>query len=160
MRILWDKYYSDSHALIYVIDSTNYSRINENYKEIEKLLLDRQLLDAPLLILVNKQDKGKEAKSVEEISRMMNFEGISDSKGGLNVTNYSASHAVSSSSGASIQLAAFEVHGQKMTQGREIRFQSVSALNGQGIEEAMEWIIKVIQKSKRTEDLAENHEIM
>jgi len=56
LRVLWDKYFSDAHAIIYLIDSTDRARLHESISELEKLLIDPQLREVPILILCNKQD--------------------------------------------------------------------------------------------------------
>ena len=42
-------------ALIYVVDSTNRDRIAEAYNELAKLLQEKELKEASLLIFANKQ---------------------------------------------------------------------------------------------------------
>lgn len=44
-------------ALIYVVDSSNKDRIKESYNELAKLLQEKELKDASLLIFANKQVK-------------------------------------------------------------------------------------------------------
>ena len=34
LRVLWDKYFSDAHAVIYVVDSSDFKRLEEAKKEI------------------------------------------------------------------------------------------------------------------------------
>ncbi len=73
--------------------------------------------------------------TVETISRKFGFEGISDSHGGLSVNHYS------------------KIENFKLS--RPIQFQSVAALTGEGIDRAMNWIMKTLPNCKRTEELAE-----
>ena len=54
---MWKHYYKGTHGLIYVIDSSDQSRIQENKKEIESLLAQDELKGACLLIIANKMDK-------------------------------------------------------------------------------------------------------
>ena len=42
-------------ALIFVVDSSNRERLTEAYNELSKLLQEKELKDAALLILANKQ---------------------------------------------------------------------------------------------------------
>eukprot|EP01129_Flabellula_baltica_P005980 TRINITY_DN2201_c0_g1_i3.p1 TRINITY_DN2201_c0_g1~~TRINITY_DN2201_c0_g1_i3.p1 ORF type:complete len:176 (+),score=29.98 TRINITY_DN2201_c0_g1_i3:159-686(+) len=54
LRKLWEHYYSDSRALIYVVDSNDIDRIDESAREFTKIV--RHLDDVPVLIFANKQD--------------------------------------------------------------------------------------------------------
>lgn len=48
--------YTGTQGLIFVIDSSDRSRIDEAQKELEKIILDREMKDAKLLVFANKQD--------------------------------------------------------------------------------------------------------
>ena len=41
LRVIWDKYYSESHAVIYVVDSADYKRMEEVQVEIGNNNTDR-----------------------------------------------------------------------------------------------------------------------
>jgi len=56
LRPLWRHYYLNTQALIYVVDSSNIARMTEAYNELAKLLQEKELKEASLLILANKQD--------------------------------------------------------------------------------------------------------
>ncbi|XP_064624972.1 ADP-ribosylation factor-related protein 1-like [Lineus longissimus] len=56
LQALWDKYYAESHALIYVIDSNDRERVEESKVAFEKMITSDVLDGVPLLILANKQD--------------------------------------------------------------------------------------------------------
>eukprot|EP00118_Oscarella_pearsei_P007696 m.38361 g.38361 ORF g.38361 m.38361 type:complete len:202 (+) comp32568_c0_seq2:41-646(+) len=68
LQVLWDKYYEECHAVIYVIDSTDRERMQESCIAFNSVIEDDSLVAAPLLILANKQDV-QGALSVEEIKR-------------------------------------------------------------------------------------------
>jgi len=72
LRVIWDKYYSDSHAIIYVVDSVNMSRMEEAAKEMENILNNKELSDAPILLLANKQDL-TEAIDTNHITKLLDF---------------------------------------------------------------------------------------
>ncbi|EKX42739.1 hypothetical protein GUITHDRAFT_175454 [Guillardia theta CCMP2712] len=57
LRGIWDKYYSDAHGLVWVVDASDPSRFEEALQTLEGLLEEPELQDVPLLIFVNKQDK-------------------------------------------------------------------------------------------------------
>ncbi|XP_034487399.1 ADP-ribosylation factor-like protein 3 [Drosophila innubila] len=56
MRQSWHTYYQDTNALIFVIDSTDVSRLSEARCELCDVLLDERMSQVPLLVLANKQD--------------------------------------------------------------------------------------------------------
>jgi len=56
LQSLWDKYYAESHGIIYIIDSADKDRLNESKLAYDKMLESEHLKTVPLLILVNKQD--------------------------------------------------------------------------------------------------------
>lgn len=56
LRRIWEKYYDDSHAIIYVVDAATRDRFEESRAALEKVLESRLLYGAPLLLMANKQD--------------------------------------------------------------------------------------------------------
>ncbi|KAH3697984.1 ADP-ribosylation factor-related protein 1-like [Dreissena polymorpha] len=56
LQSLWDKYYAESHAVIYVVDSSDKERIDESKDAFDKMIVNDSLKDVPLLLLANKQD--------------------------------------------------------------------------------------------------------
>lgn len=56
LQSLWDKYYAESHAVIYIIDSSDTDRIDESKDAFDKMIVNDMLKGVPLLILANKQD--------------------------------------------------------------------------------------------------------
>lgn len=56
LRSIWDKYFDETHALVYVVDASDRERFEESKRALDKVLGSRQLFGAPLLILANKQD--------------------------------------------------------------------------------------------------------
>jgi ADP-ribosylation factor related protein 1 len=72
LRVIWEKYYAEAHALIFVIDAADPSRTEESHQELENILSNEDLSGAPVLILANKQDLDN-SMSAEEISKLLNF---------------------------------------------------------------------------------------
>jgi len=56
LRPLWKHYYLNTQAVIFVLDAFNRERLQESRTELVKLLSEKELKDAALLILANKQD--------------------------------------------------------------------------------------------------------
>eukprot|EP00930_Biecheleria_cincta_P015809 TRINITY_DN1305_c0_g1_i1.p1 TRINITY_DN1305_c0_g1~~TRINITY_DN1305_c0_g1_i1.p1 ORF type:complete len:203 (-),score=38.53 TRINITY_DN1305_c0_g1_i1:192-740(-) len=78
IRKLWRHYYySGTHGVIFVIDSTDHDRIQDARDELWNLLNDEDLRDADLLVLANKQD----------LPNAMTTSKVAESLGLLNVRN-------------------------------------------------------------------------
>nr|CAD7602437.1 unnamed protein product [Timema genevievae] len=56
LQSLWDKYYAESHALIYIVDSSDRDRIPDSKEAFDKMISSESLIGVPLLVLANKQD--------------------------------------------------------------------------------------------------------
>lgn len=56
LRTIWDKYYQEAHAIIYVVDAAAASSFEDAKSALEKVLRHEDLKGAPLLIFANKQD--------------------------------------------------------------------------------------------------------
>ncbi|KAI1934553.1 ADP-ribosylation factor, Arf Arf6 [Ophidiomyces ophidiicola] len=56
IRPLWRHYFSGTQGLIFVIDSNDRSRIDEARQELHRIILDREMKEALLLVFANKQD--------------------------------------------------------------------------------------------------------
>ena len=56
-RALWRQYYKKADALVFVVDCTDRRRCEESQNEFEDLLKEEDLLDKPVLIYANKQDR-------------------------------------------------------------------------------------------------------
>ncbi|XP_022102625.1 ADP-ribosylation factor-related protein 1-like [Acanthaster planci] len=56
LQALWDKYYAESHAVIYVVDSSDKERLAASRLAFDKMISSEALHGVPLLVLANKQD--------------------------------------------------------------------------------------------------------
>ena len=56
MRTIWKHYFIDTWAIIFVIDWTDFERLETARDELYFLLADPELKNIPILILANKQD--------------------------------------------------------------------------------------------------------
>ncbi|XVF53630.1 hypothetical protein PTKIN_Ptkin05aG0114100 [Pterospermum kingtungense] len=113
LHSIWEKYYEEAHAVIFVIDAACPSRFEDSKFALEKVLRHEDLQGAPLLILANKQDHS-EAVSTEELRRYLDLKKLDE---------------------------------------RIYMFEAVSAFDGRGIKEGLEWLVEVMERSKRTEAL-------
>lgn len=77
IRPLWDKYYDDSHAVIYVVDSASKERFTESRRVLQEVLANPLLHQAPVLVLANKQDLPGAADS-QEVTEMFGLGSVTD----------------------------------------------------------------------------------
>jgi ADP-ribosylation factor protein 6 len=56
IRPLWRHYYAGTQALIFVVDSNDRDRIEEARQELLRIINDREMKDAILLVFANKND--------------------------------------------------------------------------------------------------------
>lgn len=113
LRPIWEKYYDEAHAVIYVVDASCPSRFEDSKSVLEKVLRHEDLQGAPLLILANKQDI-PEAVSADELARYLDLKKLDE---------------------------------------RVYMFEAVSAYDGLGVKESVEWLVEVMERSKRTQML-------
>jgi len=67
IRPLWRCYFINSQGIIFVMNSSNRERVADAREELQRMFEDRQLRDAVLLVLANKQDLSN-AMTVAEIT--------------------------------------------------------------------------------------------
>lgn len=56
IRPLWRHYYAGTQGLIFVVDCADRDRIEEARQELHRIINDREMRDAVILIFANKQD--------------------------------------------------------------------------------------------------------
>ncbi|KAL1798358.1 hypothetical protein ACET3X_002395 [Alternaria dauci] len=66
IRPLWRHYFSGTQGLIFVIDSNDRARIDEAKTELTRIIQDREMKDALLLVFANKQDLTMRPKEVSD----------------------------------------------------------------------------------------------
>ena len=74
-RVIWDKYYSEAHGLIYVVDSSDEARLQEAVSTFAGLIKHTDLSNIPVLIMANKQDLDG-ACSIEKIEEIFDVKMI------------------------------------------------------------------------------------
>ena len=74
IRALWHHYYEGTHAVIFIIDANDRSRIEEAKMELYTVMKDDLLRDASLLIYANKMDLPG-SMSVSEIANILELQG-------------------------------------------------------------------------------------
>ena len=56
IRPLWRHYYTGTQGLIFVVDCADRDRIDEARQELHRIINDREMKDAIILVFANKQD--------------------------------------------------------------------------------------------------------
>ncbi|KAG8850391.1 Histone deacetylase hda1 [Tulasnella sp. 330] len=126
IRTIWHKYYDECHAVAYVVDASDRARLDEGWEVFDTVLSSPQILHVPLLLLANKQD-AQDALSVEDIRE--HYEDW-----------WQRRHQDGWSEGdGQERVASLDVMG-------------VSALEGTGIKEAVDWLFIRVQNTKRRVD--------
>ncbi|GAB2265221.1 hypothetical protein Dimus_000289 [Dionaea muscipula] len=77
LRPIWEKYYEEAHAVIYLIDSNCPLRFEDSKSALEKVLRHEDLQGAPLVILANKQDLPG-AATAEELARYLDLKKLDE----------------------------------------------------------------------------------
>jgi small GTP-binding protein len=72
IRKLWRHYFHNVDAVIYVVDSIDRERIDICKEELDKLVRDPLLANAPIVVLANKQDLD-EAMSPCEVAEKLDL---------------------------------------------------------------------------------------
>lgn len=87
MRTLWDSYYSEAHAVVFVVDSSDRERLEECKATLgnvtpdiemrssngltENIITNEDIEGTPILMLANKQDR-EDRLEVEDIKEIFN----------------------------------------------------------------------------------------
>ena len=76
IRIMWKHYYANAKGVIFVVDSSDITRIEVAREEFHRMLASEDLKDAVFLILANKQDIA--LMDVNEVIKRMDLASIGD----------------------------------------------------------------------------------
>lgn len=72
LRSLWSRYYSEAHAVCFIIDATSPpARLEECWTVFDDLVADQRVQGIPTLVLANKMDDPA-ARSTESIKETFN----------------------------------------------------------------------------------------
>lgn len=77
IRPLWRHYYTGTQGLIFVVDCADRDRIDESRQELHRIINDREMRDAIILIFANKQDL-PDAMKPHEIQEKLGLTRIRD----------------------------------------------------------------------------------
>ena len=116
-RRVWRDYFPTVDAIIFLIDSVDYARLDEAKKELESLLKDDHLSNCPLLVLGNKIDVPGSV-SEDQLRHILGLYGNTTGKQ---------------------EVARQEMHG------RPIELFMCSILKGQGYGDGFRWISQYLE---------------
>lgn len=119
LRTIWEKYYEEAHAVIYVVDAACQSRFEDTKSALEKVLRHEDLQGAPILIYANKQDLPG-AVTAEELARYLDLKELNE---------------------------------------RPYMFQAISAYDGLGVKDGINWLVDAMERSKRFEVLRQRADV-
>jgi len=77
LRAIWEKYYEEAHAIMYVIDASTASSFEDAKSALEKVIRHEHLRGAPLLIVANKQDLPGVIND-EELAKFLNLKELDE----------------------------------------------------------------------------------
>lgn len=69
-RQIWSQYYSEVHGVIFVIDSSDFSRLDECRAVLEEVLSHDKISGKPVLVLANKQDKTGALDDIDVVDKL------------------------------------------------------------------------------------------
>jgi len=130
LRSIWDKYYSEAHGLIFVIDSADVDRFEEAKAAMEAIVDHPELAGVPLLVCANKQDLPT-ARSFEEIETFFQISNEGAARYALTLGDSVGAPSTSSANASS----------SSMGRRREKKLQPISALTCAGIETGIRWLV-------------------
>ncbi|SCW03556.1 LAFE_0G13080g1_1 [Lachancea fermentati] len=71
LRSLWAEYYAQAHGIIFVVDSTDRTRLDECRETLRTVVTDDEIDGIPVLMLANKQDR-EDRMEVQDIKEVFN----------------------------------------------------------------------------------------
>ncbi|XP_063238065.1 ADP-ribosylation factor-like protein 13B [Bacillus rossius redtenbacheri] len=70
IRDIWHRYFMDVHGVIFVVDASDASRLDEGRKVLETILAHDHLAGKPVLLLANKQDREGALDELDIVERL------------------------------------------------------------------------------------------
>ncbi|KAF8609077.1 P-loop containing nucleoside triphosphate hydrolase protein [Ceratobasidium sp. AG-I] len=134
IRTIWSKYYDDCHAVIYMIDAADRDRLWDGWEVFETVLAHPQILDVPLLLLANKQD-APNSLSVNDVRASYEAWWQTRRADGEDTTEPG-------------QIGAGMIMGDDQ-RAASLDVMGVSALEGTGIRDAIDWVFIRVQTSRQ-----------
>ncbi|GMK58580.1 hypothetical protein CspeluHIS016_0600220 [Cutaneotrichosporon spelunceum] len=138
IRSIWPRYYDECHAVVFVLDASDQARLSETWEVFDEVLNSPRLLNLPLLLLANKQDKDTSLTVAEVRESHDAWQRARPER--APVPDSPQSHTIDLPDEDKAQrMASLDVLG-------------VSALEGTGVREAVDWLYIRVQNSRQVDD--------
>ena len=93
IRPLWRHYYTGTQGLIFVVDCADRDRIDEARQELHRIINDREMREAIILIFANKQDLPEGTLiSVFQLEKNINYAELSAKASVILIILFNFSH--------------------------------------------------------------------
>ena len=153
-RRIWTNYYSEAHAIVFMVDSADTDRLKEARYELHKLLNEYALRNAPFLVLANKQDMEK-AVDYQSIINALQLTGCSSMRSSLS-TNHSSLSSIQMEHNSLSPIDESSTNNADAFKGRSVRVMCTCCLNKEGLSDAISWLVYTIPTAeKRVEYVAQ-----
>jgi ADP-ribosylation factor related protein 1 len=130
LRKIWDKYYSDTHAVCFVVDAADPERFAEVQATFASLLENTSLGDVPIVICANKRDKPNYVPSQQLLQQ-------------LNIETIIHQHPLVS------RPPHYRDPSGRADAFRHYRAFDVSALSGDGLRDSIAWLVDELNAHPR-----------
>ncbi|GHP05465.1 hypothetical protein PPROV_000421500 [Pycnococcus provasolii] len=163
LRGIWEKYYEDAHAVIFVIDGSDARRYAEASEVLRIALSNRALHGAPVLVAANKSDVAllSNLKAVDTTPAVTS--GSAQAPSDEKATSTSSAPSTSPPAEASSADVMGKLH--KTLWGSEgflsswtannVHLHSTCARDGTGVNGAVTWLVDAVRRSPRSLRMAQ-----
>ncbi|BEI98994.1 hypothetical protein CcaverHIS631_0400370 [Cutaneotrichosporon cavernicola] len=138
IRSIWPRYYDECHAVVFVLDASDQARLSETWEVFDEVLNSPRLLNLPLLLLANKQDKDTSLTVAEVRESFDAWQRARPERAAVPDSPLSATIELPDEDKAQ-RMASLDVLGG-------------SALEGTGVREAIDWLYIRVQNSRQVDD--------
>lgn len=149
IRQIWPKYYDECHAVVFVLDSSDQARLGEGWSVFDSVLTSPRLLNLPLLLVANKQDSTN-ALSPAEIRE--SFDAWHRAR--MDLVNDDARDGQDGGNDDDEQHSATrfaDFDGAKADRMASLDVLGISALTGDGVKEAVNWLYLRVKEARPIE---------
>ncbi|KAK6907194.1 hypothetical protein I203_101184 [Kwoniella mangroviensis CBS 8507] len=165
IRSIWPKYYDECHAVVFVVDACDQARLTENWEVFDEVLNSPRLLNLPLLLLANKQDSPtslsvaeiresfdawQRARSNRETDEEDKPKDKGKGKAKEPADNQEGDHSQAEAKGQQPgEHKQWHDGGAKDERMASLDVMGVSALEGTGVRDAVNWLYIRVQNARK-----------
>ncbi|KAK4685603.1 ADP-ribosylation factor related protein 1, partial [Tremellales sp. Uapishka_1] len=158
IRSIWPKYYDECHAVVFVVDAMDQGRLSETWEVFDEVLNSPRLLNLPLLLLANKQD-APNSLSVAEIRESFDAwqrarpskHPTREGKGKEREKEETGSSGLGGEGEGEDRIPeeGWDDGGAKDERMASLDVMGVSALEGTGVRDAVNWLYIRVQNARK-----------